>query len=111
MEVGNILAILNNNHNVGRKKQTSLTTSGEKLILKQHYRIAYRKPSKKIIARKFYEPKQFDYFHDMVHSCRYNVSMQIKNTSPPLRKRMAPVERDSRNKYIKLSVQRSRFKK
>ena len=109
MKLGNILAVLDNNFNAGRGQKATVKTKGSKTIIKQAYRIAYRKPTKKLIARKFYEPKSFNYLKTMVEESRKYVAAGYKNVSTPLKKRLAPTERDSRNKLIRLSIQRSRF--
>ena len=49
-----------------KKKTVIKKKSGLALTIKHHFRVAYRKPSKKIIARKFYEPKQYMYLRDMM---------------------------------------------
>ena len=109
MKLGNILAVLDNNYNAGREQKTTVKTRGNKTIIKQAYRIAYRKPTKKVIPRKFYEPKSYGYLNDMVKKSRSYVAAGHKNISTPLKKRLAPTERYSRNKLIRLSIQRSRF--
>ena len=68
IELGTMLSAMDNNFNSGRsqKKDRDKKKSGLALTIKHHFRVAYRKPSKKIIARKFYEPKQYMYLRDLM---------------------------------------------
>jgi len=109
--VGNMLAALENNHNTGRKqKVTQRKVAASKTVLKSHYRIAYRKPKKKFIARKYYEPKSYNYFFNMKANVQQNVINNKRCLKPSTRKRMAPNEREERGTMIRKSLKYSRFK-
>ena len=111
MEVGNMLACLENNYNCKRpQKVTIKKTANGRLKLRSQFRIAYRKPKKNFIARKFYKPKEYHYMIDMKEEVRRNEAENLRSTEPPKRKRMAPKERN-RNDLIKRSLKYSRFSK
>ena len=106
-----MLSALDHNNNANRSQKTTIKKKGKKLRLKRHYKIAFRKPTKKLIARKVYEPKKYDYLREILEECRRSVAIGNRNKSTPVKKRMAPSERDDRNKIIRMSIERSRFKK
>ena len=67
MEVGTMLAALDNNYNTGRDQKKMITPGkGLKLSVRNYYRVAYRKPTKKFIARKFYNKKDYLYLRTML---------------------------------------------
>lgn len=112
MEIGTMLAALDNNHNTGRgQKRTILRSNKGRITVKNHFRIAYRKPMKKFIARKLYERKQYLYLKDMMHEARLRAENGCAyKLIPTKRKHMAPTERDSRNDLISRSIKYGRFK-
>ena len=111
MEVGNMLACLENNNNCMRPQKVTLKKSANgRLRLKSQFRIAYRKPKKSFIARKFYEPKKYGYIIDMKDKVRRYEADNIRSTEPSKTKRMAPKERN-RNNLIRKSLKYSRFEK
>ena len=110
MEVGNMLACLENNKNCKRSQKVTLQRSEEGQIkIKSHFRIAYRKPKKQFIARKFYNPKEYMYMLEMRNHIRRREANNIKCTDPTIRKRMAPTERN-RKDLIRKSLKYSRFR-
>ena len=95
MEASNMLACLENNTNANRKQKVSIKKSKKGgFTVKSHFRVAYRKPKKAFIARKFYNPKKYDFMKDVVLQCREKGTSGIKHRVKPQKKRMAPVERD-----------------
>ena len=109
METGTMLAALDNNMNVGRDQKTTINVTKKSIKLKKHFKITYRKPSRKFIARKFYDKKQYDYLKTMMEEVRKITAQGTKNILMPKRKIMAPVERDSRRNLIEKCVKYSRF--
>ena len=109
MEVGTMLAALDNNYNTGRSQKKSTKTTGLRLSVKNHYRIAYRKPSKKYIARKFYEKKSYIYLRNMLSEIRRRSFAGIRSLEKAKRKVMAPQQYD-RKQLITDSVKYKRFK-
>ena len=103
-----MLAALDNNKNVGRSQKTIITVSRKSIKLKKHFKIAYRKPSHKFVARKFYEKKEYGYLKDMMEATRNTTAKEI-NPRKSKRKVMAPVERESRKDLIEKCVKYSRF--
>ena len=107
-----MLAALDNNFNVGREQKRTIMKkkSGLGMVVKHHFRIAYRKPNKKIIARKFYAKKSYDYLKDMMKESKKRAHLGIVNQDPTKRKVMAPIERAPRKELIENSVKFARFK-
>ena len=107
-----MLAALDNNFNTGRaQKKTISKKSNLKVTVKNHFRIAYRKPSKKFIARKFYEKKKYDYLREMLEEVRQRSITGVRNLNPTKVKRMAPTVREkSREEMITNCVKYKRFK-
>ena len=104
-----MLACLENNANANRKQKVTIKkTKKGGLSVKSHFRVAYRKPKKAFIARKFYNPKKYDFMTGMVSQCRERSLGGIKHLVKPQKKRMAPVERD-RKELIQNSIKYSRF--
>jgi len=57
-----MLVALDNNLNVGREQKKTITRKGQtKIKIKNHFFIAYRKPSEKFVARKMYNKKSYQY--------------------------------------------------
>ena len=110
MEIGTMLSALDNNFNVGRDQKTTIVVSRKSIKVKKHFKIAYRKPSHKFIARKFYNKKEYGYLKNMIEECRKITQQGAKSLRKCKRKVIAPVERDSRNEYIEKCVKYSRFK-
>jgi len=113
MELGTILAALDNNMNVGRvQKKKTITQKGQtKIKIKNHYRIAYRKPSKKFVARKVYNKKSYQYLREMFSEFRRNALVGFRSSTPSKKKRMAPAVRNrSRDEIIEDSLKYKRFK-
>ena len=104
-----MLAALDHNFNCNRGQKITMKKVGKKIVLKHHFNIAYRKPTKKFVARKRYEPKKYDYMCKMLQESRKNVVSGTKNMSTPLRKRIAPTQREDRNKMVRMSSESSRF--
>ena len=113
MEMGTLLAALDNNKNCGRKQKQTITPRerGIGLKIKRHYRVAYRKPSKKHIARKFYDAKTYYYMQDIMQRVREKAASGQKRLSPTKRKTMAPppTERLSRSELIGNCIKYARF--
>ena len=105
-----MLAALDNNNNTGREQYRTLSATEKGLKVKSHFRIAYRKSSKKMIARKFYTRKEYHYLKIMMDEARKNAAVGLRNTCPTKRKIMAPSTRDSRNDLIAKCQKFSRFK-
>ena len=107
-----MLAALDNNMNTGRKQKTTVikNKTGIGLKIKHHFRIAYRKPNKKIIARKFYDHKEYNYLKVMMETAREYAAAGKGNREATKRKVMAPTERVPRSETIENSVKYSRFK-
>ena len=107
-----MLAALDNNFNAGRQQKQTVTrankTSG--LKIKSHFRIAYRKPSKKFIARKFYEKKTYSYMKNIMEKAVTRAVENNKCMVPTKRKVMAPDERLTRAELIVNSLKHARFK-
>ena len=98
MLMGTYLAALDNNFNAERCQEG-----------KERYKIAWRKPTKKLIARKVYPKKRYDYLRIMLSSVYKRAEKGKKRHS---RKRvMAPVERDNRENIIELRKKLARFSK
>ena len=110
-EIGTMLACLDNNKNTGREQKKTVTrSSGLKMSVKNHFRIAYLKPTKKFIARKFYEKKSYKYLKVMLDCARNNAAAKIKNKEKTKRKHMAPEERQTRESLITQCTKYKRFK-
>jgi len=104
MEVGNMLACLENNFNTNRGQKTTLRRDATGTVkIKSHFRVAYRKPKKQFIARKFYNPKKYEYMKEMKEEARKNARIMNKFSEKSKLKRMAPVERN-RNELISKSL-------
>jgi len=103
------LAVFDNNFNAGRSQKHSIKKYQNKLSVKSHFRISYRKPNKKFVARKFYETKSYAYMNKMLVDCRRNAWKNVKSQVKPNKIRMAPTERD-RDGLIRLFHKYSRFK-
>ena len=113
MEMGTMLAALDNNNNAGRKQKMTIMTSKKSLgfTVKKHYRVAYRKPSKKFIARKLYEKKTYGFMKEIMSEARRKAELGIKNNAATKRKCMAPSDsRPSRKELIEKQAKYSRFK-
>ena len=112
MELGTMLAALDNNMNTGREQKKTITKhSNTSISIKNHFRIAYRKPTKKFVARKFYNKKSYNYLRDMLESVRQNSNMGQRSSTPTKFKRMAPVTRErTRTEIIEDCVKYKRFK-
>jgi len=108
MEIGTILAALDNNENTERKQKTTITRKKGGLTVRKHFTVAYRKPMHKFIARKFYDKKKYDYLKDMLKESRRRGMIGEKIMLPTKRKLIAPRERD-RNDLIAKSLKFSRF--
>ena len=100
MEVGNMLACLENNMNAKRRQKITVTKQNGGLKMKSDFRIAFPKPKKQFIARKFYDPKMYLYMEGMRENMKKMQQLEKKWLEPSVRKRMALVERD-RMKLIK----------
>ena len=106
-----MLAVLDNNNNSGRDQKKTVTKKDSmRMSVKSHYRIAYRKPSKKFIARKFYTEKSYGYLRRMLESVQERASSGMKCDRPTKTKNMAPKERRSRLELIADSTKYKRFK-
>ena len=106
MVMGGYLAALDNNFNSGRAQDTikSGVDTGGKM-----FRIAWRKPAKKYIARKVYQKKRYDYLKIMMSSCYKRAIAGKKRRS--LKRVMAPVERDSKEAIVERAKKLARFTK
>lgn len=115
MLMGTMLAALDNNKNCGRqqKKTVAKKSSGLNLTVKCHYRVNWRKPTKKFRARKVYEKKTYGYMLEMMESVRQRASTGKagRSSSPIKRKIMAPSERPERTELIEKLKKYSRFDK
>ena len=78
--MGSMLAALDNNYNVGRSQKISIIQSKKKfnVTLKKHFHVAYRKPSKKFIARKVYAKISYQYKKDMMELMRIKAQIGEK---------------------------------
>ena len=111
VEIGALLAALDNNKNTGREQKRSIIHSENGAIkIKSHFRVAYRKPMKKFIARKFYEKKDYVYLKEMMQKVRAKSAVEKPTKRASKRKIMAPKERDSRREMINRSITFCRFK-
>ena len=91
MVMGTYLAVLDNNFNSVREQDTS--QSG-----KYKFAIAWRKPTKKFIARKVYKKKRYNYMKVMMSSTYKRAELGERRKS--LKRVMAPKERDTRETII-----------
>ncbi|XP_057311946.1 uncharacterized protein LOC130649632 [Hydractinia symbiolongicarpus] len=105
MVMGAYLAALDNNFNCQRTQ--AIIQSGEQLG-KPRFKIAWRKPTKKLIARTVFEKKNYEYLKVMMISAYKRAAKREKHRS---RKRiMAPKERASRDEIIEKKTKMARFK-
>ena len=106
MVMGTYLTALDNNFNCERLQDTIRTGVNAG---KYKNKIAWRKPTQKLIARKVYTAKRYDYLKVMMRSIYKRVEQGGKRKS---RKRfMAPSERDDRENIIEKTKKLSRFGK
>ena len=106
MVMGTYLTTLDNNFNCERLQDTIRTGVNAG---KYKYKIAWRKPTQKLIARKVYTAKRYDYLKVMMSSIYKRIEQVGKRKS---RKRfMAPSERDDRENIIEKTKKLSRFGK
>ena len=98
--MGTYLAALDNNFNSVRELDT--TQSG-----KYKFTIAWRKPTKKFIARKVYKKKRYDYLKVMMTSAYKRAELGKRYKS--LKRNMAPTEREARKIIIERAKKLSRF--
>ena len=105
-----MLAGLNNNFNVGRDQKTTIVVSIKSIKVKKDFKIAYRKPSHKFIARKFYNKKEYSYLKNTIEESRKITQQGAKNLRKCKRKIMAPIEQDSRKELIEKCVKYYRLK-
>ena len=106
MVMGTYLAALDNNFN-SERRQALIQSGGE--VGKLRYKIAWRKPTKKLIARKVYAKKRYDYLKIMMTGTYKRAQKGERHRS---RKRvMAPAERPCREDIIEKTKKLSRFKK
>ena len=113
MEMGTMLTALDNNYNASRQQKVTLlpTSKPNSLKIKRHFRMAYRKPSHKFIARKVYEKKNYEFKKEIMARSRERASLGLKNVAPKKRKCMsASIERPSRSDLIEQHTKYSRFK-
>lgn len=111
MDNGTQLAVLDNNNNTGRiQKRTIASSSKLRLSIKNHYRVAYRKPSKKFIARVCYERKRYNYLREMLKEVQERGIQGVKSTVPTKKKVMAPLDRKNKFEMIQDCVKYKRFK-
>lgn len=104
MVMGAYLAALDNNFNSERAQD--IIQSGHD-VGKYKYKIAWRKPTKKFIARKVFQKKRYDYFKIMMTSIHKRAVTGRKRKS---RKRfMAPSDRESREEIIERGQKLSRY--
>ena len=108
MEMGGMLAALDNNFNCGREHLCEITESGEKLRLKFKYTISWRKPTKKFVARKDFKKKDWSYMKDMLSDAARRASVGKKGIQAAKRKVMAPIERD-RSDIVARGLKYARF--
>ena len=89
MEIGTMLAALDNNFNVGRDQKTTIVVSRKSRKVKKHFKIAYCKRSHKFIVRKFYNKKEYSYLKNMIEECRKITQQGPKSLRKCKRKIMA----------------------
>ena len=106
MVMGSYLAALDHNFNANRSQ--ALIQSGEE-IGKPRYKIAWRKPTQKLIARKVFTKKRYDYLKVMMSSVYKRA--QLRNKRKSNKRYMAPIERDSRDIIIERAKKMARFSK
>lgn len=100
MVMGAYLAALDNNFNSGRSQATDLAGNAR-------FKIAWRKSTKKLVARKIYAKKRYDYLKVMLSSVYKRAERRKRGKS---RKRvMAPKDRDDRDDIIARGKKMSRF--
>ena len=104
MVMGSYLAALDHNFNACR--QQDKVKRGEN-IGQYRYKIAWRKPTKKLVARKVYTKKRYDYLKVMMSSVFKRAKGGKKRKS--LKRVMAPSERDDRDVIIARTKKLSRF--
>ena len=105
MVMGSYLTALD--HNFNSNREHDVINSGENIGCSK-YKIAWRKPSKKFIARKVYKKKNYDYLKIMMSSVFKRVEKEKKGRIS--RKRiMAPPDRD-KDFIIERTEKLSRFK-
>ena len=96
MVMGSYLAALDNNVNSERNQES--IKSGENIV-KYKYKIAWRKPTKKLIARKVYQKKSYENFKVMMKSVAKRASKGKQNRKSR-NEFMAPSQRDDREVII-----------
>lgn len=105
-----MLAALDNNKNCERRqKQTVTSKTNTKLTFKSHFRVAWRKPSKKFIARKLYDPKNYEYMLDMMQRVKDRAASRKLSKSPTKKRCMAPTNRQSKKELIEKATKYTRF--
>ena len=109
MELGSMLAALDNNYNAQREQATSLKD-------KKRYKIAYRKVTKKFVARKVLVKKNYSYMQDMLKSSLKRADMGKKRSKPTKRafmslKQEEQEERRPGEETIESTCKHSRFNK
>ena len=110
MELGTMLAALDNNKNCDRKqKQTITSNTNNKVTFKSHFRVAWRKPSKKYIARRFYDPKNYDYLLDMMQRVKDRAAARQLSKSPTKKRCMAPSNGPDKKELIEKATKHTRF--
>lgn len=107
-----MLAALDNNFNTERKQKVSKVTSSIlSLKVRKHFRVAYRKPSKKFIARKVYEKKSYQFKKDIMTRTMEKAAAGLECLAATKRKTMAPMQdRPSKSFLIEQYAKHSRFK-
>ena len=111
MELGTMLAALDNKFNACRSQKHSveLVEKGLGVKIKRHFRVAYRKPNKKFIARKSYEEKSYYYLLELMDDIRRRAASGEKDLSETKRVCMAPKKRLSKEEMVQNCMKFSRF--
>ena len=101
MELGAYLAALDTNANVNRKQAVLNGT--------ERFKIAWRKSTKKRVARVVYEPKSYNYLKKGFRSVYKRA--EFKKKKKPAKKRvMAPENPDAKDEIIQRRLKYKRFK-
>ena len=113
MQMGTLLSALDNNYNAGRQQKVTILPGSKpnSIKIKRHFHVAYRKASKKFIARKAYERKNYSFKKEIMSRSRERASLGLKNLVHKKRKCMsALIECPSRSDLIERATKFCHFK-
>ena len=110
MQFGAYLEALDTNNNVSRSQAVvSESSSDESTIGKKRFKIAWKKATKKRVARIVYEPKSYNYLKKRMLSV-YKRAEFGKQRKSKNKRVMAPTCTDTKEEIIERKLKYSRFK-